>query len=89
MFVNGKSVSKRLTLAIVLIGFVLLSLTSFAMSSGHWKPAQSTFGCPSSGFTSGCGGDQICADWDVDGEPLVTCCIDPQYLGSTSFGACG
>ncbi len=88
MLEKRTSVPKILTLSVILIGLVLLALTSFAKSGGQWVPTGSAAGCPSSGFASGCTENQVCSDWDVDGEPLMTCCIDPEFLGSSFFGAC-
>lgn len=88
MLENRISVPRSVTLSVILIGLVLLALTSFAKSEGQWVPNDSAAGCPSSGYASGCTQDQVCSDWDVDGEPLVTCCIEPEYLGSSFFGAC-
>ncbi len=69
---------------------LVLSMSSIlsAENSGEWVPNNSASGCPSSGFSTGCGTERVCADWDVDGESLMSCCIDSQYLGTSSLGAC-
>jgi hypothetical protein len=79
-------VSRTLMLTAALTGFVLLSLTTFAKGNGIWT--SSSAGCPSSGYTEECTGNQVCGDWDVDGVTEATCCIEPQFLGSTLFEAC-
>lgn len=64
---------------LAVIAFVLLAVATVAFgSSGQW--VRSPGGdCPEG---------QICADWEVDGVVQSSCCIDPQYLGSSFYGAC-
>ncbi len=87
MLEQGTRVRRILMLTLLVVMVVLLTLTSFASGSGKWQT--SSAGCPSSGYTQPCTGSQVCADWDVDGEPLMTCCIEPEFLNTSILGACG
>ena len=75
-----------LTLALSLL--LSASPTSSAEKGGGvWTSSAS--GCPgTSGFGS-CGGNQVCGDWDVDGETVMSCCIEPEFLSTSYFEACG
>ena len=86
--------SKRSSLLRIAILTVALSLTltsspttSAEKSGGTWVPSGS--GCSTPDSFSGCDADQVCADWDVDGEPLISCCIEPEFLSTSLFEACG
>ena len=79
----------RLLVSIAILAFFLsLGSSSTAKSSGQWVPTSAASGCPN-GISGGCSQNQVCADWDVDGETLLSCCISGQYLQSSFFEACG
>ena len=41
-----------------------------------------------SGNVDACPPEQVCAEWDVGGQALLACCIQPIFLGSPLIQAC-
>ena len=89
MLKQNRTLSRNLGLlgAIIVLVSIFTSISS-AEGGEKWTPAPSNASCPATGLSSGCSGNEICAEWDVEGEPLASCCILPQYLGTSNFEAC-
>ena len=67
---------------------LILSATTSATGSGKWLPTGTGEDCPYSSPSTNCSEGETCSEWDVDGEPLMTCCISQAYIGSSNLAAC-
>lgn len=69
---------RAMSIAILLFGCIV-GFTLSATEEGIWVE---------SGTGGGCTGNSVCADWEVNGQAQMSCCIDPKYLGTGDEAAC-
>ena len=69
---------KTLVLLLILLVSTVATLATIAECEGTWEES-SSLACPTG---------SVCAEWDVGGSSLGSCCIAPEELGSGHLEAC-
>ena len=76
MFKN--SYVKVCSFLLIMVFCLIFHYATTADPSGVWQPSADL----------GCVTGTACAEWDVGGQSLGVCCIDPVFIGSDDFSAC-